>query len=146
MTERKDCVFCGLLTGRLRSSVVFNDARLMGVMALRPTHVGHVLLFPAEHVEDFSVLDQATLGHLLHVAARLKTAICRAVQCDDFQLLINQGAFTGQKEDCRHLHVHLIPLSGPVDQGVRRAEASRAELDAAARDIVRAANAQADEP
>ena len=54
MTERKDCVFCGLLTGRLRSSVVFNDARLMGVMALRPTHVGHVLLFPAEHVEDFS--------------------------------------------------------------------------------------------
>ncbi len=140
MTER--CVFCSLLSGELEASVAFQDELVMAVMTIRPMHVGHVLLFPRAHVEDFVLLDRAGLGHLFHVAARLKNAICDAVVCEGFQVLINEGEATHQKQDCRHLHVHLIPRSindGAEAEG-RAAEAPRAELDATAREIARRMN------
>jgi len=137
MTEHRDCLFCALVAGDTDASIVFNDDRVMAVMTIRPAHVGHVLLFPREHVEDFAVLDQAMLGYLFLVAARLKYAICNAVPCEGFQVLINQGEATGQKEDCRHLHLHLIPrsLNAPSDVDERPVQAPRAGLDETARAI-----------
>jgi histidine triad (HIT) family protein len=134
-----DCIFCALYAGSIEASVVFRNEHAMAAMTIRPTHVGHVLLFPKAHVEDFALLDAATLGSLFHLAARLKVAICEAIECEGFQLQINQGEATGQKRNCRHLHVHLIPCSidGSPDVEGRPADAPRGELDEAARRIAR---------
>jgi diadenosine tetraphosphate (Ap4A) HIT family hydrolase len=56
---------------------VFDDVQVMGVMTIRPQHVGHVLLFPNEHVEDFACMDQSARGNLFHVAARLSRRFAR---------------------------------------------------------------------
>jgi histidine triad (HIT) family protein len=140
-----ECVFCALYDGTIEASTVFRNEHLMAAMTIRPTHVGHVLLFPRAHVEDFALLDQETLGYLFHVAARLKLAICEAIPCQGFQLLINQGEATNQKRNCRHLHVHLIPcsLGAPGDVEGQRAEAPRRELDAAASKIAQRLNLDA---
>lgn len=134
MVDPEDCLFCALYEGSVEASTVFRNARVMAAMTIRPTHVGHVLLFPKAHVEDFALLDPAGLGYLFSVAARLKAAIYEAVSCEGFQLLINQGEATRQKKNCRHLHVHLIPCSSsvPADAGRRPAEVPRKELDEAA--------------
>lgn len=139
MSKPDDCVFCALYAGRIEASTVLRNEHVMAAMTIRPNHVGHVLLFPKAHVEDFALLDQATLGYLFHVAARLKQAICEAIPNDGFQLQINQGEATHQKPNCRHLHVHLIPcsLTAPAD-GERPKEAPRIELDQVAREIARA--------
>jgi len=137
MTNPEDCVFCGLYRGDIEASTVFRNEHVMAAMTIRPTHVGHVLLFPRAHVEDFSLLDEAKLGYLFHIAARLKTAICEAMACEGFQLVINHGEATHQKRNCRHLHVHLIPcsLNAPADLAGQPSEAPRSELDAAASKI-----------
>ena len=142
MTRNIECLFCDLVAGNAEACVVFNDVSVMGVLTIRPKHVGHVLLFPKEHVEDFALLDRATLDHLFRVAARLKAAICAAVPCAGFQVLINQGPATGQRSDCRHLHVHLLPrsLGVPVDFDGRAADAPRDELEETARKISRLLN------
>jgi histidine triad (HIT) family protein len=145
MINSDDCVFCALFAGDTEASTVLRNERLMAAMTIRPEHVGHVLLFPAEHVEDFALLDEPRLGYLLSIAARLKTAISEAIPCEGFQLVINQGEATGQKKNCRHLHVHLIPRSSGAraPSGERPAEAPREELDAAARKIAERLNLDA---
>ena len=137
MNHLDDCVFCGLYRGSLEASTVLRNARVMAAMTIRPMHVGHVLLFPEAHVEDFARLSQSELGYLFHVAGRLKAAICEAIPCQGFQLLINEGEATGQKKNCRHVHIHLIPCSSsaPAIVGGRPADAPRTELDQAARRI-----------
>lgn len=137
MMTDNDCVFCGLLSGRLESSLVFTDGHFMAVMAIRPEHVGHVLLFPTAHVEDLAELDQRMCGRLLGLAGQLKSAMAEAIPSQGFQLIINEGKATGQRENCRHLHVHLIPRSLGVGRNERPADAPRAELDATAREIGR---------
>ena len=129
-----NCVFCALYEGSIEASAVFRNEHAMAAMTIRPLHVGHVLLFPRLHVEDFALLDQGRLGYLFHVAARLKSAICEAIPCEGFQVLINQGDATHQKSNCRHLHVHLIPcnLRMPGNVEGMAAEAPRSELDEAA--------------
>jgi len=146
MDSHENCVFCALYGGTIEASTVFRNEHVMAAMTIRPSHVGHVLLFPKAHVEDFALLDQKRLGYLFHVAARLKLAICEAIPCEGFQVLINQGEATHQKRDCRHLHVHLIPcsLEAPGDVEGRRAEAPRGELDEAARRIAQRLNVDAD--
>jgi histidine triad (HIT) family protein len=137
MSNTEDCVFCALYGGDIAASPVFRNEYVMAAMTIRPMHVGHVLLFPKAHVEDFALLDQASLGYLFFIAAKLKSAICEAIPCEGFQLLINQGEATRQKRNCRHLHVHLIPcsLNVPADVEGRPGEAPRIELDEAARKI-----------
>lgn len=142
MRPSDDCVFCALYCGDLEASLVLRNERVMAAMTIRPMHVGHVLLFPRAHVEDFALLDPASLGYLLSIAARLKMAICDAIECAGFQLLINHGEATGQKKNCRHLHVHLIPCSLNVraSVGEQPAAAPRQELDEAARRIAERLN------
>jgi histidine triad (HIT) family protein len=142
MTHPDHCVFCALYEGSLEASTVFRNEHVMAAMTIRPLHVGHVLLFPKAHVEDFALLDQARLGYLFHVGARLKAAITEAIPCEGFQVLINQGEATHQKRNCRHLHVHLIPcsLGRPGDVEGRPLEAPRAQLDEAARQIAQRLN------
>src|SRR5688572_17067712 len=111
MTNPADCIFCALYARSIEASTVFRNEHVMAAMTIRPLHVGHVLLFPKAHVEDFALLDQTRLGYLFYVAARLKFAIAEAIPCEGFQVLINQGEATHQRRNCRHLHVHLIPRS-----------------------------------
>lgn len=132
-----DCVFCALYAGEGEASTVYRDEYLMAAMTVRPAHAGHVLLFPARHVEDIALLGPAELARLFRVAAELRTAIAQAMGCEGFQLLVNHGAATGQKPNCRHLHVHLIPCreSPATSEKQPAANAPRRELDEAARKI-----------
>jgi len=145
MNNPLDCVFCALYGGSIEASTVFRNEHVMAAMTIRPRHVGHVLLFPKAHVEDFALLDQAKLGYLFCIASRLKFAICEAIPCQGFQLVINHGEATRQKRNCRHLHVHLLPCSLDVSVDVEEepAEASRAELDETARKIAGRLNVDA---
>jgi histidine triad (HIT) family protein len=72
MTNPEHCVFCALYDGSIEASTVVRNEHVMAAMTIRPLHVGHVLLFPKAHVEDFALLDQTRLGYLFHVGARLK--------------------------------------------------------------------------
>ena len=75
MNNAEDCVFCELYRGDIAASPVFRNEHVMAAMTIRPMHVGHVLLFPKEHVEDFALLDQSRVGYLFFIAAKLKLAI-----------------------------------------------------------------------
>ncbi len=53
MISAENCVFCALYEGTTEASTVFRNEHLMAAMTIRPTHVGHVLLFPRETAGTF---------------------------------------------------------------------------------------------
>jgi histidine triad (HIT) family protein len=79
----------------------------VAIRDLNPQAPTHVLVIPREHMEslnDASQKDEALLGHLLRMGARIANEEGRSD--DGYRTVINTGAGAGQS--VFHLHVHVL--------------------------------------
>lgn len=110
-----DCLFCRIIAGEVPADFVHQDDRAVVIRDLNPQAPTHLLVIPRDHLEsldDASQRDEALLGHLLRVAARVANAAGLAE--DGYRTVINNGAGAGQS--VFHLHVHVLggrPLNWP---------------------------------
>jgi histidine triad (HIT) family protein len=108
-----DTVFGRIARGELPARVVYEDDRCLAFHDVAPQAPTHVLVIPRQPIARLSQSsdgDEALLGHLLRVAAR----VAKEAGLADFRLVVNDGAGAGQT--VFHLHVHLLggrPLKWP---------------------------------
>ncbi|HJU56222.1 MAG TPA: histidine triad nucleotide-binding protein [Pyrinomonadaceae bacterium] len=102
-----DCLFCRIVAGEVPADTVYQDERSLAFRDINPQSPVHVLVIPRDHIES---LDEATrneealLGHLLRVAARV--ANDQGLSESGYRTVINTGAGAGQS--VFHLHLHVI--------------------------------------
>jgi histidine triad (HIT) family protein len=110
-----NCLFCRIVAGEIPSDTVYSDERCIAFRDTNPQAPVHVLVVPRDHIEsldDASQKDEAALGHLLRVAARVANE--QGLSESGYRTVINTGAGAGQS--VFHLHVHLLggrPFSWP---------------------------------
>ena len=46
--QKKNCIFCHLVSGRVPSKKVFEDDKVLAILDIYPAIPGHILLFPKE--------------------------------------------------------------------------------------------------
>ena len=108
-----DTIFGKILRGEIPCDEVYSDALCLAFRDVAPQAPTHVLVIPRQPIESLRSAgdgDQALLGHLLLVAAR----VAKQEGLDDWRTVINSGADAGQT--VFHLHVHVIggrPLAWP---------------------------------
>lgn len=109
------CLFCRIIKGEIPGEFVHQDERSVVIRDINPQGPTHLLVIPREHIEsldDASQKDEALLGYLLRVAARVANAAGLAE--GGYRTVINNGAGAGQS--VFHLHVHVLggrPLNWP---------------------------------
>ena len=114
MSEQQ-CLFCRIVAGEVPADVVYQDERSVAFRDINPQAPVHVLVLPRDHMESLdeaSQRDEATLGHLLRVAARIANE--QGLSESGYRTVINTGAGVGQS--VFHLHVHVLggrPMSWP---------------------------------
>ncbi|HYO62429.1 MAG TPA: histidine triad nucleotide-binding protein [Pyrinomonadaceae bacterium] len=107
MDTNQDCIFCKIVAGELPAEVVYRDDRAVAFRDLHPQAPVHVLVIPREHIESLNDAgrgDEAPLGHLLRVAARVANE--QGVAESGYRTVINTGAGAGQS--VFHLHLHVV--------------------------------------
>lgn len=110
-----DCLFCRIVNGEIPGDFVHQDERAVVISDINPQAPTHLLVIPREHIEsldDASHKDEALLGYLLRVAARVANAAGLAE--GGYRTVINNGAGAGQS--VFHLHVHVLggrPMNWP---------------------------------
>lgn len=105
-----ETIFGKIARGELAVSLVYEDEQCVAFPDIAPQAPVHILVIPRHPYEDAYDADEATLGHLMHVAAKLGAQNCP----DGFRLVANTGAEGGQS--VQHLHIHVLggrPLSWP---------------------------------
>lgn len=113
--SEENCLFCKIVDGRIPGDVVHQDDRCVVIRDINPQAPMHVLVIPRDHMEsldDASQQDEALLGHLLRVSARVANDLEQAES--GYRTVINTGAGAGQS--VFHLHVHVLagrPLTWP---------------------------------
>jgi histidine triad (HIT) family protein len=109
------CLFCRIVVGEISADFIHRDDRSVVIRDINPQAPTHLLVIPQEHIEsldDASQKDEALLGHLLRVAARVANAAGLAE--GGYRTVINNGAGAGQS--VFHLHVHVLggrPMNWP---------------------------------
>lgn len=110
-----DCLFCRIVGGEIPAESVWSDVQSVVIRDLNPQAPTHLLVIPREHIEsldDARQKDEALLGHLLRVAARVANAA--GLADGGYRTVINNGSGAGQS--VFHLHVHVLggrPMNWP---------------------------------
>ena len=102
-----DCLFCRIVAGEIPADVVHQDERAVAFRDINPQAPVHVLVVPRDHLESLdeaALSDEALLGHLLRVAARV--ANDQGLSEGGYRTVINTGAGAGQS--VFHLHLHVL--------------------------------------
>ena len=109
------CLFCRMIAKEIPAEVVHQDDRSIVIRDINPQAPTHLLVIPLEHIESLdeaSQKDEALLGHLLRVSARVANA--EGLDESGYRTVINTGAGAGQS--VFHLHVHVLggrPMNWP---------------------------------
>lgn len=103
----QDCLFCRIIAGETPADIIYRDERCLAFRDINPQAPVHVLVIPQEHMDsldDASQKDEATLGHLLRIGARVANE--QGLSESGYRTVINTGAGVGQS--VFHLHVHVL--------------------------------------
>ncbi len=100
-----DTIFGRILRGDIPCDEVYSDDRCLAFRDVAPQAPVHVLVIPRKPIESLreaEASDEALLGHLFLVAAK----VAQQEGLTDWRTVINTGAEAGQT--VFHLHVHVI--------------------------------------
>ena len=103
--SEKNCLFCRIITGEIPGDFVHQDEHCVVIRDINPQAPMHVLVIPREHLEsldDATQKDEAVLGHLLRIGAR----VANDQGHGDYRTVINTGSGAGQS--VFHVHVHVL--------------------------------------
>ncbi len=102
-----ETIFSAIIRRELPADIVFQDERVTAFRDINPQRPVHVLIVPNKLIptaNDVSEADEAVLGHMLVVAARV--AEQEGIADDGYRLMINCGRHGHQ--EVQHLHLHLL--------------------------------------
>ena len=100
-----DCIFCKIISGEIKSQIIYEDDFCVAFKDLNPQAPTHILIVPKKHIENIAAAaeeDALILGKLQLAAAK----IAKDNNIKDFRLVANNGKGAGQS--VMHLHYHLM--------------------------------------
>jgi histidine triad (HIT) family protein len=99
-----DCVFCGIVAGRIPADVVHETETLLAFRDLQPQAPLHVLVVPRAHTDNVGELADTDPGIVTELV-RAARDVAREAGHDSYRLVLNTGAEAGQSVFHTHLHV-----------------------------------------
>ncbi|HYX85593.1 MAG TPA: HIT family protein [Gaiellales bacterium] len=102
-----DCLFCRIVSGKLPSTRVHEDDRVIAIMDIFPATRGHALVLPRAHAQDVRDVADADLEATARVAKLLSGRAVRNLGAAGVTVMQSNGAAAWQT--VFHYHVHVIP-------------------------------------
>ena len=102
-----NCIFCKIANGEIPSATVYEDDDFRVILDLSPASKGHALILPKEHYANLYELPDEAASKVLIVAKNVVAKMTKALGCDGYNLVQNNGEAAGQT--VFHFHMHLIP-------------------------------------
>ena len=102
-----DCLFCKIVNKELPSKVLYEDDKFVCFMDINPHTKGHCLVIPKEHAENFTALDNDTVGEFAKLVHRIAPQVAGMMKADAYNVGMNNGAAAGQV--IGQVHWHIIP-------------------------------------
>ena len=103
----KDCIFCKIANGEIPAAVLYEDEDFRVILDLGPASKGHGLILPKQHYANIYEIDETVAAKAFVLAKKMAGKMTKALNCDGFNVVQNNGTAAGQT--VFHFHMHLIP-------------------------------------
>ena len=103
----ENCIFCKIAAGEIQSTTLYEDQDFRVILDLGPASKGHALILPKEHYANIYEIPDELAAKAIVLAKKMAGAMTRALKCDGFNIVQNNGEPAGQT--VFHFHMHLIP-------------------------------------
>jgi histidine triad (HIT) family protein len=100
MRKEPDCIFCKIVAGEIPSHKVYEDAKFLAFLDIRPESPGHTLVIPKDHYRW--VWDVPNAGAYFEVAQKVALAQKKAF---GVELIISKI----MGEEVPHAHIWVYP-------------------------------------
>lgn len=100
-------VFCKIVSGELKSNIVWQDDEFIVINDIKPAAPVHMLIIPKRHIGGLSeagLKDAGLLGKAFLIAEEM--AKKAGIADKGYRLILNEGQHGGKLVP--HLHLHLI--------------------------------------
>jgi len=101
-----DCVFCKIITGEIKSPILYDDGDFVIFRDIDPKAPVHLLAVPKRHYPGFTDMTVPDGERLSAFLAKLPDVAVDLGLQNGFRCVVNQGADAGQSVS--HLHIHLL--------------------------------------
>lgn len=102
---QSNCIFCKI--GQSKKIAFANFKYCFAIKDKNPVSLGHVLIIPYRHFENWFEADLETQFDIIKAINEIKKMLDTQYHPDGYNIGINCGVPAGQS--IMHLHVHLIP-------------------------------------
>ncbi|MEI7652670.1 MAG: HIT family protein [bacterium] len=111
-------LFQKIISGEIPSFKVWEDEAHYAFLTIEPIQPGHTLVVPKEPISHLFDMDDVRYLQLMKVVRQVANHIQSKLHCEKVGVIV-EGY--GIKD---HVHVHLVPLSGPGQLDFARAKKS----------------------
>lgn len=105
--KKDDCLFCKIANGSIPSTKVYEDDDVIAFLDISQTTIGHTLVVPKEHYDNFLDTPKELMHKVMDVAQRIGQAQIMMLGAKGVNILSNVNKEAGQS--IYHFHVHVIP-------------------------------------
>ena len=105
--KKEDCIFCKIANGEIPSATLYEDEDFRVILDLGPASKGHGLILPKQHYANIYEIDETVAAKAFVLAKKMAGKMTKALNCDGFNVVQNNGTAAGQT--VFHFHMHLIP-------------------------------------
>jgi histidine triad (HIT) family protein len=101
-----DCVFCGIISGKIPADIVYEDEQVVAFHDARPVAPVHILIVPKNHIPTLNDIppEDTILAHVGRVARKIAEQF--GVDQKGYRFFINVNRGGGQV--VFHLHAHVV--------------------------------------
>lgn len=105
--QKKNCIFCHIVSGKVQSRKVYEDDACTGVLDINPANPGHILLLPNEHYAIMPMMPDEVIARMFQVARHLSQSMLKVLKAQGTNIFVANGVAAGQK--AQHFMIHIIP-------------------------------------
>src|SRR3989344_1564566 len=103
----KECNTCKIINGEVKSKKVYEDAIVYAVMPEQASSLGHIKVYPKQHIENIEDLNDDLITQMFFCASFAATAVFEGLGSEGTNIIINNGEAANQKE--KHICIDVLP-------------------------------------
>ena len=102
-----DCIFCKIISGEIKSNIVYEDETMVIFPDISPKAKIHLLAVPKLHYPLISDIGDDLISKMLSKIASLAPSLGLD---NGYRIVINQKGSTGNDagQEVMHLHIHIL--------------------------------------
>ncbi|MBD5632162.1 MAG: histidine triad nucleotide-binding protein [Clostridia bacterium] len=101
-----DCLFCKIIEGKIPSSKVYEDDKMLVFKDIEPKAKVHLLAIAKTHFKLLSEADEKGQELVKYMLFKIPEIAKQNGLANGYRLIINQGDDAGQT--VFHLHIHIL--------------------------------------